>query len=152
MNPDPASLVYLVLLLSAVAFWFFVQNRESLGKLTQQALAWALIFAGAIAVVALKDDIMGAVLPKQAVFASEGRIVLRSGHDDDHGHARRERLPQPERGHDGPAGLGDQRRHRRGGRRQQRRRPRRRRQRPPPAGPVRGRVDQARTERRHRHQ
>lgn len=76
MNPDPASLVYLVLLLSAVAFWFFVQNRESLGKLTQQALAWALIFAGAIAVVALKDDIMGAVLPKQAVFASEGRIVL----------------------------------------------------------------------------
>ena len=76
MNPDPASLVYLVLLLSAVAFWFFVQNRQSLGRLTQQALAWALIFAGAIAVVALKDDIMGAVLPKQAVFASEGRIVL----------------------------------------------------------------------------
>lgn len=76
MPNDPANLVYLVLLLSAVVFWFFVQNRESLGKLTQQALAWGLIFAGAMAVVALWDDIEGAVMPQQSVFASEGRISL----------------------------------------------------------------------------
>jgi len=76
MSRDPASLVYLVLLLSAVGFWFVVQNRASLGRLAQQALAWGLIFAGALAVVALKDDILGAISPQQAVFASEGRIVL----------------------------------------------------------------------------
>ncbi|MDQ2091257.1 retropepsin-like aspartic protease family protein [Marimonas arenosa] len=76
MTNDPASLVYLALLLSAVVFWFITQNRASFGKLTQQALAWGLIFAGALAVVALKDDIMGAIAPKQAVFANEGRIEL----------------------------------------------------------------------------
>ena len=83
MNSDYASLTYLVLLLSAVVFWFFVQNRTSLGKLTQQALAWALIFAGAIAAVALWGDIKGAVMPRQSVFGTEGRIVLpraRDGH------------------------------------------------------------------------
>ena len=76
MEKDYASLTYLVLLLCAIAAWFFAQNRVSLGKLTQQALAWALIFAGALAVVALWDDIRGAVLPQQSVFASEGRIEL----------------------------------------------------------------------------
>lgn len=81
MERDPASLVYLALLLSAVIFWFVVQNRASLGKLAQQALAWGLIFAGAMAVVALWDDIEGAILPKQAVFAEEGRIVLPRAQD-----------------------------------------------------------------------
>ncbi|MDQ2093211.1 retropepsin-like aspartic protease family protein [Rhodalgimonas zhirmunskyi] len=83
MTNDYASLTYLVLLLSAIAFWFFVQNRASLSKLLQQALAWGLIFMGAIAIVALWDDIKGAVVPQQSVFAEEGRIVLpraRDGH------------------------------------------------------------------------
>jgi aspartyl protease family protein len=76
MTTDYSSLVYLVLLLSAVLFWFLTQNRASLGKLTQQALAWALIFAGALAVVALWDDIRGALMPQQSVFADKGRIEL----------------------------------------------------------------------------
>ncbi|MDU8926570.1 TIGR02281 family clan AA aspartic protease [Alisedimentitalea sp. MJ-SS2] len=83
MQNDPASLVYLVLLLCAIAGWFITQNRVSLGKLTQQALAWALIFAGAMAVVALWDDISGAITPQQSVFADQGRIELpraRDGH------------------------------------------------------------------------
>jgi len=83
MSKDPASLVYLVLLISAIIGWFIAQNRVSLGKLAQQALAWGLIFAGAMAVVALWDDIEGAITPQQSVFASEGRIELpraRDGH------------------------------------------------------------------------
>ena len=83
MGQDYASLTYLVLLLCAIAAWFIAQNRASMGKMLQQALAWGLIFAGAMAVVALWDDIQGAILPKQSVFASEGIIELpraRDGH------------------------------------------------------------------------
>jgi aspartyl protease family protein len=76
MEQDFASLTYLVLLLCAIAAWFIAQNRVSLGKLVQQALAWGLIFAGAMAVVALWDDIKGAVMPMQTVFADQGRIEL----------------------------------------------------------------------------
>ncbi len=76
MERDYASLTYLVLLICAILAWFFAQNRTSLGKLTQQALAWGLIFAAAMAVVALWDDIEGALMPKQSVIASEGRIAL----------------------------------------------------------------------------
>ncbi|KAA0917553.1 TIGR02281 family clan AA aspartic protease [Aquicoccus porphyridii] len=83
MSNDPATLTYLVLLLSAIAVWFFVHNRERLGKLVQQALAWGLIFAGALAVVALWDDIRQAVTPQQSVIAEQGVITLpraRDGH------------------------------------------------------------------------
>jgi len=83
MEKDYASLIYLVLLISAIIAWFIAQNRVSLGKLAQQALAWGLIFAAAMAVVALWDDIEGALIPKQSVIAAEGKIVLpreRDGH------------------------------------------------------------------------
>lgn len=76
MDIDFASLTYLVLLLAAVLFWFLTQNRTSLGKLTQQALAWALIFAGLLAVIGLWDDLRQTVMPRQSVFADEGRIEL----------------------------------------------------------------------------
>ncbi|WP_137700106.1 retropepsin-like aspartic protease family protein [Marimonas lutisalis] len=76
MSNDPASLTYLVLLLSVLVFWFFIQNRRQLGKMVQQALAWGLIFAGALAVVALWDDIRQAVTPQQSVFADQGVIEL----------------------------------------------------------------------------
>ena len=71
-----ARLFYLVLLGSAIVLWFVAQNRSSLGKVTQQALVWALIFVGVIAVVGLWGDIRQTVLPQQSVMANEGRIVL----------------------------------------------------------------------------
>lgn len=83
MSNDPAALTYLVLLLSVILFWFLVQNRARLGKMVQQALAWGLIFAGALAVVALWDDIRQAVTPQQSVIADRGVITLpraRDGH------------------------------------------------------------------------
>lgn len=70
------NLIYLVVLLAAVVFWFAVSNRQSLGKLTQQALIWGLIFMGVIAVYGLWEDIRGTVVPRQAVFAEQGRIEL----------------------------------------------------------------------------
>ncbi|WP_372614364.1 TIGR02281 family clan AA aspartic protease [Aquicoccus sp.] len=83
MSNDPASLTYLVLLLSAILLWFFANNRARLGKMVQQALVWGLIFAAALAVVALWDDIRQAVVPQQSVIADQGVITLprdRDGH------------------------------------------------------------------------
>ncbi|WP_422029027.1 retropepsin-like aspartic protease family protein [Roseovarius sp.] len=73
---DYARLFYLVLLGSAVVLWFFAQNRNSLGKITQQAIIWALIFVGVIAAVGLWGDIRNTVMPGQAVVAEDGRIEL----------------------------------------------------------------------------
>ena len=73
---DYARVFYLVLLGSAVVLWFFAQNRNSLGKITQQAIIWALIFVGVIAAVGLWGDIRNTVMPGQAVVAEDGRIEL----------------------------------------------------------------------------
>ncbi|MEQ8401546.1 MAG: TIGR02281 family clan AA aspartic protease [Roseovarius sp.] len=73
---DYARVFYLVLLGGAVVLWFFAQNRNSLGKITQQAIIWALIFVGVIAAVGLWGDIRNTVMPGQAVVAEDGRIEL----------------------------------------------------------------------------
>ena len=73
---DYARVFYLVLLGSAVVLWFFAQNRNSLGKITQQAIIWALIFVGVIAAVGLWGDIRNTDMPGQAVVAEDGRIEL----------------------------------------------------------------------------
>ncbi|KJS45695.1 TIGR02281 family clan AA aspartic protease [Roseovarius sp. BRH_c41] len=72
---DYTQLTYLVILGSVILMWFVVQNRASLGKLIQQAMIWALIFVGALAVVGLWDDIRQTVRPMQSVV-SEDRIEL----------------------------------------------------------------------------
>ena len=72
---DTAHLIYLVMLGTAVVFWFIVQNRASLGKITQQALLWGLIFMGVIAGIGMWDHIKQTVLPRQSVELATGRIV-----------------------------------------------------------------------------
>lgn len=72
---DTARLLYLALLGGAVLMWFFAQNRASLGRITQQALVWGLIFVGVIAAAGLWGDIRQQVRPQQMV-QDEGRIVL----------------------------------------------------------------------------
>ncbi len=73
---DYARLFYLVLLGGAVVTWFFAQNRKSLGRVTQQALVWGLIFIGVIAAVGLWGDIRQTVRPSQTVLAEAGRIEV----------------------------------------------------------------------------
>ena len=76
-------LTYLALLGSVIAFWFFVQNRQTLGRTLQQAMAWVLIFIGVIAVVGLWDDIRTTVRPSLGTVTDEGRIEVpraRDGH------------------------------------------------------------------------
>lgn len=77
-----AQLAYLVLLGAAIAGWFFAVNRETRGKVTQQAIVWVLIFLGVIAAVGLWSDIRRDVMPSRALL-SDGRIevpVARDGH------------------------------------------------------------------------
>lgn len=77
---DFGQLAYLVLLGLAVAGWFFAQNRESMGKLAQQAAVWGLIFVGAIAAAGMWNDISRDVMPRQGVLA-DGRIEVPVGRD-----------------------------------------------------------------------
>ena len=78
---DWGNLAYLVLLGAVLGFWFWTRNRASLGRVLQQAIAWGLIFVGAIAVVGLWDDIRRTVRPSQAVITDQGRVEVPRAHD-----------------------------------------------------------------------
>lgn len=78
-----AELVYLSVIGLVLAFWLFARTRLRLGQTMQYLAVWGLIFLGAIAVVGLWDDIRGTVVPRQAMFDTDGRIELpraRDGH------------------------------------------------------------------------
>ncbi len=61
-------IAYLALLLVAVGGWVFVQNRQRLDKMAQQAAVWVLIFVGVLAGIGLWDDVRRTVVPSQAVI------------------------------------------------------------------------------------
>ena len=73
---DLGRLTYLIILGSVIVFWFFVQNRQSMGKTLQQALVWGLLFLGVIAAFGLWSDIRQTVRPSQSVISADGRIEL----------------------------------------------------------------------------
>ncbi len=72
---DIGRMVYLVLLLTVIGGWFFVQNRRSLSKMLQQALIWVFLFIGVIVAVGLWDDVRNISTPSQAIH-SNGKIEL----------------------------------------------------------------------------
>ncbi len=71
---DLGNLAYLGLLGSVLIVWMIVSNRQSLGRTLQQAMGWALIFLGVIAIVGLWDDIRRTAMPGRAAVATDGRI------------------------------------------------------------------------------
>ena len=80
---DIGRLVYLTVLGTAVIGWFIAQNRNSLGKTTQHAMLWGLIFVGVIGAVGLWGDIRDDILPRQNVIGNGDRIETpraRDGH------------------------------------------------------------------------
>lgn len=74
-----AQVLYLALLGAAVLGWFVAHNRASWGKVTQQAVIWALIFLGAIAAVGLWGDIRRTALSLPEI--SEDRVEIPRGAD-----------------------------------------------------------------------
>lgn len=76
-------LIYLVLLGCVLVGWFFMHNRQSLGKTVQQVMAWVFIFIGVIALVGLWDDVKSTVSPTIGTMNSDGDITIpraRDGH------------------------------------------------------------------------
>lgn len=73
---DTARILYLSLLGAALAMWFFTYNRQSLGKVTQQAIVWGLIILGTVAAVGLWGDIRNTVRPGIATVTGENQITL----------------------------------------------------------------------------
>lgn len=75
-----ASLLYLVLLGTAIAGYFVVQNRSRMGTALRHAALWGLIFLGTIAAIGLWDDVRRQV-PGQAAVIAEDRIEVPRGRD-----------------------------------------------------------------------
>ncbi|SFG33211.1 retropepsin-like aspartic protease family protein [Sulfitobacter dubius] len=78
---DTAQLIYLIVLLTMLAGWFFLQNRPSMNKTLQQAAVWGLIFVGAAAGVGLWQDITRDTARQQLSISEAGEIVLPRGRD-----------------------------------------------------------------------
>ncbi len=76
-----ARLIYLVLLGSVIAGYFFAQNRNNLGKTAQQAAVWGLIFVGAVAVIGLWGDIRNSVMPSQSYIDGEATVIVPRSND-----------------------------------------------------------------------
>ncbi|MEX0338524.1 MAG: aspartyl protease family protein, partial [Arenibacterium sp.] len=77
MNGDQtAQLIYLALLGSVIAFWFFISNRGRLNQTFQQAAVWGLIFVGVIAGYGLWQDIRQDVLLTHSIDAEGGEISV----------------------------------------------------------------------------
>jgi aspartyl protease family protein len=70
------SLVYLGLLVTAIAGWLVASQRRNLGRLAQYAAVWSFIFIGAIVAVGLWTDIRQTVAPRQSVLMEGTRIEV----------------------------------------------------------------------------
>ena len=76
-----ARLAYLGLLGAAVTAWFISQNRQSLNKTLQMAMAWVFIFIGVIAVVGLWEDIRTTVGPAPQMTVTDNTIQVPRSYD-----------------------------------------------------------------------
>jgi aspartyl protease family protein len=66
-STETMRLVYLTILLVAVAGAYLVQNRGRMGQVAQQAAIWGLIFVGFVAAYGLWGDMKRNVLQREAV-------------------------------------------------------------------------------------
>lgn len=73
---DTGRLIYLVLLACAVGGWFLTQNRESIGKVMQQALIWGFIFLGVVAGYGLWNDVQRQSASGQMLQLGNGQISV----------------------------------------------------------------------------
>ena len=76
---NTARLIYLALLLAALAGWVMVEYRNRMGQALRTGLAWAMIFIGLMAGYGLWGDIKRDIMPMQAVQA--GQVIVPRGED-----------------------------------------------------------------------
>lgn len=75
MTEELPRLAYLGLLLLALGGFLFVEFRKKPGQTSRHLLAWGMIFAGAIAVAGLWQDISNSAIPRQTLLEG-GRIEI----------------------------------------------------------------------------
>lgn len=75
-SDDTATLIYLLLLGIAIGGWFFLQSRDSLGKMLQQAMIWGFLFLGVMAGYGLWSDVQRQSVRNQMVQTSSGQIAV----------------------------------------------------------------------------
>lgn len=80
-NIDTARLIYLGILLLVLGGWVFARYRGRLAQALQQAILWLFLFAGAVLLYGLKDDLRRQVFPSQAVQIEGGKIALQRAGD-----------------------------------------------------------------------
>ncbi len=73
---DTARLIYLILLCAVIGGYVFVANRQALGRTVRHLALWGMIFVGVIVAYGLWNDVRDTVVPRQSVFAEEGRIEV----------------------------------------------------------------------------
>lgn len=73
---DTASLIYLGLLLLALAGAYLAASRGAVGRVLTQAAVWVLVFLGAIAAYGLWPAIEAAVRPTQAAVAGGQAVAV----------------------------------------------------------------------------
>ncbi len=71
---DYGRLIYLVLLGSVIAGYFFMSNRNRLGEVARGAILWVFIFLGVAVTYGLWNDISRTILPRQSVSMETGQI------------------------------------------------------------------------------
>ncbi|AJE47370.1 retropepsin-like aspartic protease family protein [Celeribacter indicus] len=72
---DTARILYLSLLLGAVAFYYVIANRRTLGAMVRHAVLWALIFIGVLSAVGLWQDVRPRLAPAQ-ISRGDGIIAV----------------------------------------------------------------------------
>ncbi len=75
-----ARLAYLGIILLALLGWVLVEYRGRLGFAARSALAWGMIFVGAVAGYGLWGDIRGQILPRQTITET-GQIEVPRAED-----------------------------------------------------------------------
>ena len=76
MTPDQiARLVFLCLLGAVILFWMFRGSRQSLNRILQQVVVWALLFVGVVAGFGLWKDIERSATFRQNVSSQTGEIT-----------------------------------------------------------------------------
>lgn len=84
---DFGRLIYLVLLGAVVASWFFVQNRQSMGKTLQQIALWGLIFVGFVAAYGLWDNIQDDHAIQTSISNADAQQITLQRQGDGHFYA-----------------------------------------------------------------
>lgn len=79
MGDKYGQLIYLMLLLVAVGGWVLVEYRQRLGQALRTAMAWGLIFVGAMAGYGLWNDLKTEIAPRQMVTETGAVEIPRAG-------------------------------------------------------------------------